>query len=49
MGAAPHGKLSPLEAEAIGLFIQLGCPVNETPVLRGGLWLALCFAPPVAG
>jgi HTH-type transcriptional regulator, glycine betaine synthesis regulator len=29
MGAAPHGKLSPLEAEAIGLFIQLGCLVSQ--------------------
>ena len=29
MGAAPDSQLSPLEAEAIGLFIQLGHLVNQ--------------------
>jgi hypothetical protein len=29
IGDAPDGKLSPLEAEAIGLFIQLGRLVNH--------------------
>lgn len=29
MGAAPDGKLSPLETEAIGLFIQVGRLVNQ--------------------
>ena len=29
VGAAPDGKLSPLEAEAIGLFIQLGRLVSQ--------------------
>jgi hypothetical protein len=29
MGAAPDGKLSPLEAESIGLFIQMGRLVSH--------------------
>ena len=29
MGAVPGGKLSPMEAEAIGLFIELGRLVNQ--------------------
>ena len=29
LAAAPNGELSPLEAEAIGLFIQLGQLVNQ--------------------